>query len=99
VTENRGVAGYNGSSDGYPDSCYILGGQYVNEKKWYAGARYFTETPGPFYKNDWHFVEAYVKLNTISGGKGVNDGIIQYWLDGQPVIDRRDVPLRTEPTR
>ena len=95
VTENRGVAGCNGSSDGYPDSCYIHGGQHVNEKKWYAGARYFTETPGPFYKNDWHFVEAYVKLNTISGGKGVNDGIIQYWLDGQPVIDRRDVLLRT----
>src|SRR5262249_16483834 len=32
VTENRGVAGCNGSSDGYPDNCYSNGSAYVNEK-------------------------------------------------------------------
>ena len=31
----------------------------------------------------------------IVGGKGVNDGIVQYWFDGRPVIDRHDVLLRT----
>jgi hypothetical protein len=95
VTENRGVAGCNGSSDGYADNCYVLGGKYVNEKKWNATSQYFGDTPGAFYKNDWHFVEAYLKLNTISGGKGVNDGVAQYWFDGQLVIDRRNVLLRT----
>lgn len=95
ITEQRGVAGCNGSSDGYPDNCYLGGSGYVNEKKWTAASRYFTDTAGPFYKNDWHFVEAYFKLNTISGGKGVNDGIVQYWFDGQLVIDRRNVLLRT----
>ena len=40
-------------------------------------------------------VEAYFKLNTISGGKGVSDGVVQYWFDGQPTIDHRNVLLRT----
>jgi hypothetical protein len=98
VTEQRGVAGCNGSSDGYPDNCYMAGGVHVNEKKWKADARYFADTPGPGYKSDWHRVEAYIKLNTLSGGKGVNDGIVQYWFDGRQVIDRRDVLMRTGAT-
>jgi hypothetical protein len=95
ITEQRGVAGCNGSSDGYPDNCYLGGSGYVNDKKWRAATPYFTDTAGPYYKSDWHLVEAYLKLNTVSGGKGLNDGIVQYWFDGQPVIDRRNVLLRT----
>ena len=95
TTEFRGVAGCNGSSDGYPDNCYLAGSQYVNEKKWRAASQYFSDTPGAFYKNDWHLVEAYIKLNTVSGGKGVNDGVVQYWFDGQPVLDLHNVLLRT----
>ena len=89
------MAGCNGSSDGYPDNCYLAGSSYTNEKKFPAASRYFTDTPGPFYKNDWHFVEVYIKLNTVSAGRGVNDGIIQYWFDGQPAIDRQNVLFRT----
>ena len=95
VTEARGVAGCNGSSDGYPDNCYSNGTAYVNEKKWTAPAQYFTDSPGAFYKNDWHLVEAYVKMNSIAAGKGVNDGVVQYWFDGQLIIDRHNVLLRT----
>ncbi|HEX4568292.1 MAG TPA: Ig-like domain-containing protein, partial [Vicinamibacterales bacterium] len=95
VTESRGVAGCNGSSDGYPDDCYSNGAAYVNEKQWRAAAQYFTDSAGPYYKNDWHFVEAYVRMNTIVGGKGVNNGVIQYWFDGQLIIDHHDVLLRT----
>jgi len=95
VTESRGVAGCNGSSDGYPDNCYSNGTAYVNEKKWRAAARYFTDTPGPLYKNDWHFIEAFVKMNTIVGGKGINNGVVQYWFDGQLIIDYKNVLLRT----
>ena len=95
VTEARGVAGCNGSSDGYPDNCYSNGTAFVNEKKWKAAVQYFTDSPGAFYKNDWHFVEAYVKMNSISAGKGVNDGVVQYWFDGQLIIDRHNVLLRT----
>jgi len=95
VTESRGVAGCNGSSDGYPDDCYSNGTAYVNEKKWTAPSQYFTDSTGPYYKNDWHFVEAYVRMNAIVGGKGVNNGVVQYWFDGQLIIDHHDVLLRT----
>src|SRR5262249_17655238 len=95
VTESRGVAGCNGSSDGYPDSCYLQGTAYTNEKQWNAPAQYFTDTPGAFYKSDWHFVEAYFQMNSIVAGKGVNNGVVQYWFDNQPIIDKHDVLLRT----
>jgi len=95
VTESRGVAGCNGSSDGYADSCYSNGTQMVNEKKWVAAAQYFTDTPGAFYKSDWHFVEAFWQMNSIVGGKGVNNGVVQYWFDGTLLIDKHDVLLRT----
>jgi len=88
TTERRSVAGCNGSSDGYPDNCYRAAEGYVNEKKWRAPSKYFGDSR-------WHFVEAYFKLNTVAGGKGVNDGIVQYWFDRQLVIDRHNVLLRT----
>jgi hypothetical protein len=34
-------------------------------------------------------------MNSIVGGKGVNDGVVQYWFDGQLIIDHHDVLLRT----
>jgi Bacterial Ig domain len=95
VTEARGVAGCNGSSDGYPDNCYSNGSAFVNEKKWFAASQFFTDSPGQFYKSDWHFVEAYVKMNTVVGGKGINNGVVQYWFDGHLIIDHHDVLLRT----
>jgi Bacterial Ig domain/Purple acid Phosphatase, N-terminal domain len=95
ITENRSVAGCNGSSDGYPDNCYSNGTAFVNEKKWRAAQQYFTDSAGAFYKNDWHYIEAFIKLNSIAGGKGVNDGVVQYWFDGQLIIDKHDVLLRT----
>jgi uncharacterized protein YjdB len=96
VTENRGVAGCNGSSDGYPDDCYLHAGSgnYRNGKLWVANA-YLGDSPGSQYKNDWHFVEAYFQLNSISGGVGQTDGIIRYWIDGNLLIDHDDVLLRT----
>lgn len=62
---------------------------------WQAGQPYLLPTPGPGYKNDWHFVEAYLQLNSIQNGIGQTDGVVQYWFDGQLVIDHQDVLLRT----
>ena len=97
VTENRAVAGCNGDSDGYGSGpCYSVGGgEYWNGKSWKAGRIYFTDNPGVNYKNDWHFIETYVKLNTISGGKAVKDGVLKYWYDGTLVLDYNNVVLRT----
>ena len=88
ISERRAVAGCNGTSDGYPDNCYRAADGYVNEKKWKAASKLFTD-------DRWHFVEAYVKLNSVRGGKAVNDGVVQYWFDRRLVIDHSNVMLRT----
>ena len=96
VTEQRAVAGCNGDSDGYGDGeCYSVGSVHWNAKKWKAGSIYFQDNPGQYYKNDWHFIEAYFKLNSISGGKGVANGVIKYWYDGALIINHNDIMMRT----
>lgn len=96
ITELRAVAGCNGDSDGYGNGeCYPAGTVHWNGKKWRAGNVYFQDYPGPYYKNDWHFIEAYLKLNSIVNGKGIADGIIKYWYDGQLILDHNNVVIRT----
>lgn len=96
VTENRAVAGCNGSSDGHPDNCYSSGSEWRNEKIWEVGSPAFSSTAGaPGYKNDWHHLEANFKLNTIRDGKGQLDGVLQYWFDGKLLIDYHNVLIRT----
>jgi hypothetical protein len=95
VTENRGVAGCNGSSDGYPDDCYKSGDLYVNGKVWKSKIKCFSDEFGKYYKSDWHHIEAYFKLNSIVDSKGITDGIIQYWFDGESLFEYNDVLIRT----
>jgi hypothetical protein len=96
ITEARAVAGCNGDSDGYGNgSCYPVGSMYWNGKLLRAGSVYFQDQLGPYYKNDWHFIEAFIKLNSIVNGKGVANGILKYWFDGQLAIDLEQVVLRT----
>jgi hypothetical protein len=95
VTEQRAVAGCNGNPDGTVGACYRVGTEWLNGKTWTSAQAVFGAAPGPSYKNNWHRVETYFQLNTISGGKGQLDGIAQYWIDGQLVIDRHNVIFRT----
>lgn len=96
ITEQRAVAGCNGDSDGYGNGdCYSMGSVHWNGKRWKAGSVYFRDNPGQYYKNDWHFIEAYFKLNSISVGKGIADGILKYWYDGELIINLNDVMIRT----
>jgi hypothetical protein len=97
ITENRSVAGCNGNNpDGYASvDCYLAGKAHWNGRVWKAGRIYFQDTPGPYYKSDWHRVEAYFKLNSISAGKGVADGQLKCWYDGALVIDHSNVIMRT----
>ena len=55
----------------------------------------FLPTPGPGYQSNWHFVEAFLELNSVRNGIGVPDGIVRYWFDGQLVIEHTNVLLRT----
>jgi len=97
ITEKRAVAGCNGDSDGYgAGDCYLNGAVHFNGKAWKADSIYFQDESGQYYKNDWHFIEAYFKLNSISEGKGIPDGIVRYWYDGEILINHDDVMLRTE---
>ena len=95
-SENRAVGGCNGDSDGYGNGdCYASGSGYANGKQWKTSNVIFSNTTGDYYKNDWHLVETYIKLNSITNGKGTKDGILQQWYDGKPVMNYNNVVFRT----
>ncbi|MBI3232484.1 MAG: T9SS type A sorting domain-containing protein [Bacteroidetes bacterium] len=95
VTESRSCGGCNGSSDAFPaGDCYKSGTNWYNGKAWKSKIKVFADT-GMYNKNEWHHVEVYFKLNTISGGKGVADGVAQYWFDGDLLINAQNVMFRT----
>lgn len=91
VTENRAVAGCNGSPSGYSGGCYDRGdGVYVNGVL-LSSSQTFTTTN----KNNWNHVEAYYRLNSISNGIGQADGIIRVWFNDALVFERTNAILRT----
>jgi hypothetical protein len=101
-TESRAVGGCNGDTDSYIglSTCYSSGGSgspYWNGKTWVTpGSPTFSDTASvPNYKNNWHLVEAYFQLNSIVGGIGQSDGIIQYWFDGNLVMSHTNIAMRT----
>ena len=97
ITENRSLAGCNGDADGTGvQDCYLNGGnQHWNGKVWKSKMKYFSDAPGKYYKNDWHFIEASFKMNTIVGGKGIANGAVMMWYDGELIINEPKVMLRT----
>lgn len=98
ATESRAIAGCNGAQSNvgadYVD-CYLNGSAHRNGLVWKANGDYFRDIPGPYYKNNWHHIEAYFKMNSVSAGRGVTDGIVRYWYDGQILIDHDNVIFRT----
>ncbi len=98
-TESRSVASCNGL-DGDVDrrDCFPSSGSthgYYSSRGWDADTVYFRNTPGPYYKNDWHFIEAYFEMNTIDQGIGIPNGKIRYWYDGQTLISSDSILFRT----
>jgi hypothetical protein len=101
ATENRAVAGCNGTQSGLnlasnsiPASCYLsngAGSAYWNGMDWQGPTAYFFSSA----KTSWHHVEAYFQLNTIVNGIGQPNGVLQYWYDGQLVINQNNVIMRT----
>jgi len=98
-TEKRSVASANGLqgfmdlSDTYRTPGSTSG--YYSARVWRADTIYFRNEPGPFYKNDWHLVEAYFELNDIVGNKGIPNGKIRYWFDGKLLINSDNILFRT----
>ena len=96
VTENRAVAGGNGASDSHGAGGYYKNGDvHWNGKSWDAEEACFSDERGPRYKGDWHHVKVKLQLNTVEDNIGQQDGIIQYWFDGELLMDFDDVVFRT----
>ncbi len=92
TTENRDVAGCNGclagSDCGDTSACYAVGGgTYLNGRFWNGSLN--------FNRNTWHKVEVYLKMNTISAGRAVADGIMWMKVDGNYVINKTKMVYRT----
>jgi len=95
VTENRSVGGCNGVVEAsVVTTCFNMPPWY-NDKEFSASQVWFKPTAGAGYKGDWNHVEVFFQLNSIAGGVGVPDGVMQYWFNGTLVIDRHDVLFRT----
>ena len=96
ITENRSVAGGNGDSDGHGGGYYKNGENYWNDKYWSADTVYFTgDETGPFYKNEWHKVEAHFQLNSVIDGIGVANGVLRLTVNDSVLIEHRNVLFRT----
>jgi hypothetical protein len=95
VTEDRSTGGCNGVVESnIVSECFNFGTYWYNDKQ-ITGPVVFQPNPGPGYKNDWNFVEAYFQLNTVVNGIGQANGVIQYWFNGTLIIDRHDILFRT----
>src|SRR2546425_4278617 len=68
---------------------------WYNDKELQASQVWFQPTAGPGYKGNWNHVEAYFQINSIAGGIGQADGVMQYWFNGTLVFDRHDILFRT----
>ncbi|MFP8953645.1 hypothetical protein ACLI4Z_11825 [Natrialbaceae archaeon A-arb3/5] len=44
----------------------------------------------------WYEFEYYVCVNTVTNGTANSDGVIQYWLDGDRIYDRRNFRFTTD---
>jgi len=87
-TTPHAVAGCNGNQNASA-TCYPCPApNYCNSTYWDAAS--------PVFVNDrWHHVEFYAAMNSTSAGIANPDGIFTVWVDGNVVIDYRNVYLRT----
>jgi hypothetical protein len=94
-TENRSTGGCNGMAEANMFSeCFQVGSAWYNDKQ-LTGPVTFMPTAGAGYKSNWNFVEVFVQLNTVVNGVGQANGVMQYWFNGNLVIDRHDILFRT----
>ena len=98
VTENRSVGGCNGVSEpNVGKECFATSNTtgYYNLKQVIGPVVLQPNAGSAGYKGNWNHIEAYFQLNTIVNGIGQANGVMQYWFNGQLIIDRHDILFRT----
>ena len=89
TTENR--------STGYCNqpipSGFTLGACYA-DTTYYSGA-VLTASSASIAKGQWVQVDTYLQMNTIVGGIGQQDGVMQMWVDGSLIMDQHNVQFKT----
>jgi hypothetical protein len=61
----------------------------------YTNAAFWDSAAANLVNNRWHYLEAYVAMNSVAGGIPQANGVLKYWIDGALVVDRNNVYLRT----
>ena len=86
--ENRAVSGCNGAPlDVTTWNCYLSGT--------YGNGMFRISSATPYSDGNWHFLEAYFAMSTVSAGIGQHDGVVRFWVDGTPILAYDDVEYRT----
>jgi hypothetical protein len=94
-TEQRSVASCNGLLGDVEDhEC-----SSQDQIEWWSSRAWHGETlsdsAGPSYKADWHFVELYYEMNGFENDRGVANGKIRWLVDGVPIICSDSILFRT----
>lgn len=86
-TESRSAAACNGVVGDYDTRDCFDNGYWYSSKGW--------RSDEALTNGEWHFVEAYFRLNSVQNGVGIPDGSVRYALDGEVLIASDAVLLRT----
>lgn len=78
----------SGQDQGQIQICYDAG-----TNNWYS-ATYWQGSQN-FVRNTWQLNTVYIKMNSIDNGTAVPDAILYYWLDGELIIEKENIILRT----
>ncbi len=90
VTENRSVNYCNTPT--YPG--VALGTCYA-DVTYYSANTWWNSTTPIVTIAAWHHVQVYLKMNSIAGNAGQNDGVMQEWIDGVQVMSYSNMLYRT----
>jgi hypothetical protein len=94
-TEMRSAASCNGALGNLDNrDCFSTGNGWYSARFVDADVQVFGDAP-PWDKTEWHQVQTYWRLNDIENGIGVPNGVIRYWVDGELIVERDQVLLRT----
>jgi hypothetical protein len=89
--ESKSVAACNGLVGPVMGrDCYSLG-----NNRWYSARHWDSPTVSLAGGTGWHFVETYLRMNSVVSGVGRADGEIRQWVDGQASMNVQGVLMRT----